>query len=373
MEISVTSLMDQKIDEAVRLHQQGITFSETGELESARILLEQSMDLFIESVGPLHPDVANVLNGLGLLAMRQNDFELARRCYSHSWQICRPIADCSEDDSIARIAVQAISNLGNLEREAGNWVRAGSLLRRSVRLARKWLGENDLDTSFTLNMLGMWCKFTGRFELGRKCYRFAMRIQRRHCDSREVRRSREIACLYHNMGGLEHSARNFPLAERFARNSVAIRRRAVGTSHPDYAADIGGLAAIIADQGRADEAELLYRDALEIFEGIYGCEHYEIAVLLHNLAAVEVARERFDSAWKLYGQSAKMKERLLGNDHPDLAMTLHNLAVLAYELDLKTDACNYCRRALTIFEKNLVPSHPTLLACREVAAELSIE
>jgi len=372
METAMTSLMDLKIDEAVRIHQEGILFLEAGQLESARILLEKSIGLFIESVGPKHPDVANVLNGIGQLAMQQNDFDLARRCYSRSWRICRPIVDCSEDDSIARIAVHAMSNLGNLEREAGNWTQAGSLLRRSVRLARKCLGDNDLDTSIALNMLGMWCKFTGRFELGRKCYRFAMKIQRQHCDSREARRSSEIAGLYHNMGGLEHSARNFPLAERYARNSVAIRRRVIGTSHPDYASDIGGLAAIIADQGRADEAESLYREALKIFEGIYGVEHYEIAVLLHNLAAVEVARERFDSAWELYGQSAKMKERLLGLDHPDLAMTLHNLAVLAYELDRKTIASDYCRQALSIFEKNLVPSHPTLLACREVAAALAI-
>lgn len=363
---------NERIEEAVRLHDEASSFAAAGVLNSARALFELSVVTFEESVGPDHPDVANVLNGLGQVAQRQNDFGLARRCFRRAWRICRPLAESNEDNTISRIALHAISNLGNLEREAGNWDRAGSLLRRSVRLARAWLGPDDLDTSHTLNLLGMWCKFTGRFELGRRCYRNAMRIQRLHCDAGEARRSCGIACLYHNMGGLEHSAGNFPLAERYARNSVAIRRRAVGTTHPDYAADLGGLAAIIADQNRADEAELLYREALAIFEVVYGTDHYEIAVLLHNLAAIEVARERFDCAWDLYGRSADMKERLLGPDHPDLALTLHNLAVLAFELNRPTEAASYCRRALTIFEKNVIPTHPTLLACREVAAALEI-
>ena len=115
----------------------------------------------------------------------------------------------------------------------------------------------------------------------------------------------------------------------------------------------------------ADEAELLYREALAIFERVLGDDHYEIAVLLHNMAAVEVSRDRLESAWNLYLRAAGMKERWLGADHPDLALTLHNLAILAHDLDRLVDAAMYCRRALTIFERNLVETHPTLLACRE--------
>ena len=366
---------DKAIVQAVGFHEEAQSLAAAGDFVSAGKLLDRALLIFEEVCGLQHPDVANVLNARGVVAQRQNDVELARRSYLRAWRIGRSHVDANSDkvdETIARIAVQALSNLGNLEREAGNWNRAGRLLKRSVRLARTWLGSDDLDTSNALNNLGMWCKFTGRFELGRKCYRRALAIIRRQCGPGEARRSTDVAGIYHNRGGLEHTAGNFAAGEPFARKSVRIRRRAVGSNHVDYAADVGGLAAIIADQGRADEAELLYREALAIFERVLGDDHYEIAVLLHNLAAVEVSRERLDSAWDLYLRAAAMKERWLGTDHPDLALTLHNLAILAHDLDRLVDAAKYCRRALTIFEKNLVETHPTLLACRacwEVVAE----
>jgi tetratricopeptide (TPR) repeat protein len=389
------------------LHEEALALVQAGDLASARRLLDRSVALLQTATGPEHPDVANVLNALGVVTLRQGEIETARCCFRKAWRIaerCRlahqddsrtstnadsanavqetfdvdgaldiPPADQEgsvEDNTIARIGVQALSNLGNLEREAGNWVRAGRLLKRAVRLARTRLGPDDLDTSNALNNLGMWCKFTGRFDLGRRCYRRALTIIRRHCSPGEARCSPDVASIYHNLGGLEHTAGNFAAGEPFARKSVQIRRRAIGTTHPDYAADVGGLAAIIADQGRADEAESLYREALSIFERAYGDDHYEIAVLLHNLAAVEVSRERLDSAWDLYHRAAVMKERWLGVNHPDLALTLHNLAILALDLDRLSDAASYCRQALTIFENNLVETHPTLLACRACRAEI---
>ena len=57
----------------------------------------------------------------------------------------------------------------------------------------------------------------------------------------------------------------------------------------------------------------------------------------------------------------------------DLALTLHNLAVLAYDLERSAAAATFCRQALAIFERNFVESHPTLVACRELAAALEVK
>lgn len=370
------------LDEAARWHEEARLLEASGKLAAAGEKLNRALAVFEKLCGSNHPDVANVLNAKGVLAQRQHDVPQARRCFRRAWQITRSHLRKSMDDdlptgeqimevdNLTRIGVQVLVNLGNLERETGNWTLAGRVLKRAVRVAQTQLGRDDLDLCYALNSLGMWCKFTGRFELGRKCYRRAMSILRRHHGPRASRSSPEVAVIYHNMGGLEHAAGDFAAGEPLARKSVDIRQRAVGTTHPDYAADIGGLAAIVADQGRSDEAEGLYREALAIFERCYGDDHYEIAVILHNLGAVEVARERFDSAWGLYHRSAAMKQRWLGEDHPDLALTLHNLAVLAIELNRTAQAKTYCRQALTIFECNLVETHPTLVACRECWAAL---
>ena len=388
---------EDALDQAVRWHDEARSLSEAGEFFAAGELLDRALARFEELSGPECPDVANLLNARGQVADKLGDAALARESFERAVRIMRrflaafgerggvsppviappyggnyapPLAHSplSPDSDVVRILVQSLNNLGLHERDSGKYDAAEPLYLEALQLAQRWLGETDLDTAMVLNSLGMWCKFTGRFERGRQVYQQALDILRHNLGADDSHS--EIAALFHNLGGLEHTAGNFAAGEPFARKSVEIRRRAVGETHPDYAADVGGLAALVADQGRHDEAESLYREALVIFERVYGDDHYEIAVLLHNLAAVEVARERLDSAWDLYERAAEMKARWLGSDHPDLALTLHNLAILALDLDRPVAAATFCRRALTIFERNLVETHPTLLACRTCWQEI---
>lgn len=368
---------DERIARALQGHEAALKRLSLGRLSAARRLLRRSLTIFREESGDDHPDVANVLNALGVVLLRQGDAVGARRRHRRAWRILRPYVDSmsnaddatppSSTDPIVRLAVQTLGHLGTVERETGNWRRAGGIFRRALRVARERLGRHDLDTANAWNNLGIWCKFTGRFDAGRRCYRRALAIFRRQLGTREARRSAEIAGIYHNLGGLEHAAGNFAAGEPFARRSVKIRRRSVGPAHFDYASDVGALAALVADQGRYDEAEGLYREALDVFRALLGSDHYEIAVLLHNLAAIEACRGRLDSAWELYHESAAMKQRWLGPDHPDLALTLHNLATLAYELQRHDVAAETCRRVLAILTPQVVETHPTLVACRQLA------
>jgi Flp pilus assembly protein TadD len=52
---------------------------------------------------------------------------------------------------------------------------------------------------------------------------------------------------------------------------------ALGPEHPDVAADLGALAAILEGLGKHDEADRGYRRALAIFERALGPDHYESA------------------------------------------------------------------------------------------------
>ena len=362
------------VDTAVELHEAALTSAASGDLNAAQDAIEKALRLLEEACGGEHPDVANILNARGLIAEQLGELETARQSFSRAEQICLGhTGDETDVDTladIARIRVQALINLGNLERVAGNYEMAGQVLDQAVRLARNVLSADDLDTSNALNALGMWCKFTGRFARGREVYQQALIILRQNFGDDDSHPA--IASLYHNLGGLEHGAGDFAAGEPFARKSVAIRLAALGDQHPDYAADVAALAALLADLGKLDEAETLYHEALAIFERQFGHEHYEIAVTLHNLAAVAVAREEMDRAAELYAKAADLKGRLLGLEHPDFALTRHNQAVLYLDLEREDEARVACHEALKIFEKNFVSTHPTLVACREVAAQLGV-
>ena len=71
---------------------------------------------------------------------------------------------------------------------------------------------------------------------------------------------------------------------------MEIREAALGPDHPDVAADVAALAALVQEQGRLDEAEALYRGAAAVFEASLGPESYDLAITWNNLGALEAAR-----------------------------------------------------------------------------------
>ena len=91
-------------------------------------------------------------------------------------------------------------------------------------------------------------------------------------------------------------------------------------------ADLGRLAGLLLDQGRWEEAEDLFRQALEADQEALGQRYRSYTGLLNNLAGAVEAQGRLEEAEQLYRRALAMDRRLLGPDHPDFAVGLNNLA-----------------------------------------------
>jgi tetratricopeptide (TPR) repeat protein len=131
------------------------------------------------------------------------------------------------------------------------------------------------------------------------------------------------------------------------------------------AREIAALAMLLDGQGKYEQSEPLYRQAIEIFSLVYGAEHFEVAVNLNHLAAVREARGDYAGAEQLYRRALEIKEKLFGEMNLEVAFTINCLAAL-YSRQQKYDEAEWLyRRALAIFEKALDPWHPSRLACLE--------
>lgn len=171
--------------------------------------------------------------------------------------------------------------------------------------------------------------------------------------------------MYHNLGGIEHARGNYPAAEAFALEGLAIRR---GQRPPDplaLAADRVALGAILDGQGRDRGAARLYHQALPVFER--AGDALEIGVTLNNLGALLVRRGRLARAVPLLERAALLKRQALGPCHPDLAVTLHNLACACRRRGEHARAASLFREAVTIFETAPGPKDPRGRACRACA------
>ncbi len=123
-------------------------------------------------------------------------------------------------------------------------------------------------------------------------------------------------------------------------------------------------ASLLKSMGRYDEAEPLFRQALEIDKTTIGETHPDYATRLNNLASLLKNVGRYDEAEPLYRQALEIRKAALGETHPDYAQSLNNLAVLYYDMKRYADAEPLMAEALRIFEATLPPEHPSIAASR---------
>ncbi|WP_417911791.1 tetratricopeptide repeat protein [Candidatus Electronema sp. TJ] len=142
-------------------------------------------------------------------------------------------------------------------------------------------------------------------------------------------------------------------------------------THPAAAAVLSERAGQLKAQGRLDEAEKLYLQALAIWETSLGKEHPAAAKGLSNLAELRKAQGRLDEAEALHRRALALWENALGSGHPSVGFSLRSLALLHEAQGRLDEADTVCRRAETIL-KNSLPVMPDelLTDCRRIRQRL---
>jgi tetratricopeptide (TPR) repeat protein len=254
-------------------------------------------------------------------------------------------------------AVEPLVLLGNVRRLQGRYGDAETCLLRARGLAEQtqlaaWRQAR------VLNGLALIYKDTADYDEAAQLYRQALRAT---AQNDLLGR----ATLQHNLAGLAHAQGKFLHAEQPARCAVELRTALLGRDHPEVAADLAVLGAVLYGQERHDEAEMVFNQALTAFQRHYGPDHYEVAVNLGNLGALYAATDRADRAQQSYERALQIKRRLLGCAHPEIATLLNNLAVLHKQRGRLPAAQQCYEQALTIFESTLGPKHPSTRTCRD--------
>ena len=88
-------------------------------------------------------------------------------------------------------------------------------------------------------------------------------------------------------------------------------------------------------QGRYDDAEPLFEEALSIHRRVLGADHPDTAISLNDLASLYRAQGRYVEAAPMYKEAVEIVERVLGAEHPNTKITHENYEVLLAEMKEK--------------------------------------
>lgn len=106
-------------------------------------------------------------------------------------------------------------------------------------------------------------------------------------------------------------------------------------------------------RGLYDEAEVLFRKALEMTRRLLGAEHVTVATCMNNLANLISRKESYDEAESLLRDALAMRRRLLGRENTYVAQSMNNLAELLRELGRHDEAEELYREALELYRRLL--------------------
>jgi tetratricopeptide (TPR) repeat protein len=102
--------------------------------------------------------------------------------------------------------------------------------------------------------------------------------------------------------------------------------------HPDTITSLNNLAYLYYFQGRYEEAELGFREALQASREVLGSRHPQTLGSLNNLAGLYNAQGRYGEAEPLYLEALQLRREVLGPRHPDTGLDDAAAAVLYQQL-----------------------------------------
>ncbi|KAF0185691.1 MAG: tetratricopeptide repeat domain containing protein [Caulobacteraceae bacterium] len=145
---------------------------------------------------------------------------------------------------------------------------------------------------------------------------------------------------------------------QLAENRVASLRRLFAFDAITAVASIH-LASLLEQSGRLEEAEEIYRDALDTMErGIAEPDNEAVAFALSHLAALLTRTDQFAEAEPLLRRALAIGEKIFGPEHEKVAAHLNDLAVLCGDTNRHAEAERLLKRALAIDEKTFGPENP---------------
>ncbi len=318
------------------------------------------------------------------------------------------------DDSpeLARSA----ANKADLLVDVGEYEQAEALVRERLTKNRKFFGDKSLEVALSLDTLATVLQQSGRYHEARPLFEEALDVRRSVLGAEHVLVSTglsNLALLYQDLG-------EYDLAEPLFRRSVEIDRKLLGSPHPELAISMGNLgmllrrkfragdtpaleeaeplvrqayemqrqvlgsshslvgnaandyALVLMDRGQDDQAETLYREAIEIHRRALG-EHAMVAVDLNNLASALAKRGSYAEAEALFRESLDINQRLLGKGHPDTAYQLQGLGSMFTLWHKPEAAIAAYDQALEIRRAALGGAHPITVSSVLALAGLLIE
>jgi serine/threonine protein kinase len=240
-----------------------------------------------------------------------------------------------------------------------------ALDRAAERITGKFERQPEVEASIR-NTIGTTYTDLGLYPEAAKQLEGAMDLRRRVLGSQHpdtLRSMSSLAAVYDDEG-------RYAQAEALDSQTLETQRRVLGPEHPDTLRSMNNLAWVYSQEGKNTQAEALDSQTLETQRRVLGPEHSDTLRSMNNLAAIYTNGGKYAQAEALDSQILDTRRRALGPEHPETLRSMNNLAADCYDEGKYTQAEKLYSQTLEIQRGALGLEHPDTLASMNNLAEV---
>lgn len=311
-------------------------------------------------MGPM--DLRRILRLEGEIARRLGEYARADSIFRESLRLAEEHR-VPDDPETAK----SILGLARVQDVLGNLDEAGALLDRCLRIVETQRGVGHPDLADVLEGLADHQSLEGDYVAAEISLRRALDIRTAAGGG-----NADIALTMADLGAtLKILGRESESIELF-RRAVEIAEEVAGPNHTTTASALTGLGHFLLAQRSVPDAERAFRRALEISEEAYGSPHPQTAFLRCFIGRCLEVQSRPDEAREYYEEGIAEATEIFGTGHPQIALYERRLGLLLLRQMRVEDAVAILEKCLLTLERQYGSRHPFLCLCLKGLAEAKL-
>jgi tetratricopeptide (TPR) repeat protein len=239
------------------------------------------------------PDAAN---GLALAYRQEGDLPRAESLYRRALAAYR---HASQPGNL----VAVLNNLGRVLTEQSQYKEAEQFYHEAIDVAEQRLGPGHADVAIGVSGLGKLMLARRKFSDAEPLLQRAEQIDRKNFAPDHPRIGYDLC----NEGMAAVGRKHYADAEALFKKSQVILDKTLPANHPELGKLAAHLANVYRLEGRLDESEQLYRQALSILTVAWGPENPQLLATLQYYEAVLRSRQEYAEAESVEVRTTKIR------------------------------------------------------------------
>jgi tetratricopeptide (TPR) repeat protein len=233
-------------DLAEVLNDMGILLYRNGDLENSEKFFREALAMYRRLLGEKHSEFATTLENVAMTVQDRGDLAGAEVLYRQSLEIRRELLGASHP-----VYGRTLSNLASLQYDRGDSSDAFANMREVVAIYRKAYPADHPETARVLNVIGFWLTMAGEHGEADRYLEQGLAMRRRLYDEKDP----AVASSLMMLAILSVAEGKYPAALQLAQSAKAIDTAALSADHWRTAIAESAEGAALTGLGRYPEAE----------------------------------------------------------------------------------------------------------------------